>query len=494
MKLKLRKMPIESQDVITIINSKTAESLNMHTGDRVVVGYNGKSISSDIGTTESLVGIKELAISDEALRYLGAEEGNLVKITLNHRPRSLPYIMKKLDGFKLSKKEIFTIIEEIVDNSLNEVEIAYFVSGVYEKGMDMEETVNLTDAICRTGKIISWNGKKIADKHSIGGIAGNRTTPIVVSICAAAGIIMPKTSSRSISSAAGTADTMEVLTNVDFSAEDLKKIVGKVGACLAWGGALGLAPADDKLIRVERLLNLDPDSQLIASILAKKLSVGSKYVLIDIPYGPGAKVTKSKALILKKKFLVVGNKFGLKIKVVLTNGEEPIGNGIGPLLETLDILKVLKRESSPRDLENKSIMLSGILLDMLGKAKKGEGNRKALQILNSGQAYKKFEEIINAQGRKIRLIKPGKYRREIFSDKKGKIRRIDNKLINSLAKILGCPVDKQAGIYLHKHCKDDVGKGEKIMTLYSNSRINMEEALFFYSKSSSILMNNIADD
>ncbi|MDP3881277.1 MAG: thymidine phosphorylase family protein [Nanoarchaeota archaeon] len=490
MKLKLKRVHIESPEIIAIMNSKTAKSLDIHAGDRIAVGYNGKSISSDVDTTDSLVGLRELAISREGLISLGAKNGDLAKIALNHRPRSLPYIMKKLDGHILSKDEIFAIIREIVDNSLNEVEIAYFVSGVYEKGMTLEETVNLTEAIYKTGRTLSWNGKKIADKHSIGGIAGNRTTPIVVSICAAAGIILPKTSSRSISSAAGTADTMEVITKVDFSAGDLRKIVSKVGACLAWGGSLGLAPADDKLIRVERLLNLDPDSQLIASILAKKLSVGSKYVLIDIPYGEGAKVSKIEALSLKKKFLSVGKRFGLKIKVVLTNGEEPIGNGIGPVLEIIDIIKVLKRQSPPIDLENKSVKLAGILLEMLGKAEKGKGEKEARQILNSGAAYKKFEEILQAQGRKKITLEPGKFSKDIVADRRGVIKRVDNKLINSLGKVLGCPADKGAGIYLYKHCKDKVNKGEKIMTLYSNSKINMDEALFFYNKFRPILINN----
>jgi len=482
MKLKVRRICIESPKVIALVNSKTAESLNMHLGDSIIISSNGKSISSGIDTTDNLVDIKELALSEEGLRSLGVQEGNIVRIEQNHQPRSLFYIMKKLNGHKLTKDEIFTIIREIVDNSLNDVEIAYFVSGIYERGMDIEETMSLTEAVCKTGKILNWNNKKIADKHSIGGVAGNRTTPIVVSICAAAGIVIPKTSSRSISSAAGTADTMEAITKVDLSAEELKRIVNKVGACLAWGGSLGLAPVDDKLIRVERLLNLDPESQLIASILAKKLSAGSKYVLIDIPFGDGAKVDRTRALSLKRKFMLIGRKFGLKIKVVLTNGSEPIGNGVGPVLEVLDVLRVLRRDNSPKDLEDKSLMLAGLLLEMLGKAKKGEGKKEAFRILDSGEAYKKFEQIIDAQGRKREALKTAKFSKNIIANRGGIIKKIDNKLINSLAKVLGCPADKSAGVYLWVHSNSKISKRDKIMTFYSNSMTNMREALLFYNK------------
>ena len=127
MKLKVRRICIESPKVIALVNSKTAESLNMHLGDSIIISSNGKSISSGIDTTDNLVDIKELALSEEGLRSLGVQEGNIVRIEQNHQPRSLFYIMKKLNGHKLTKDEIFTIIREIVDNSLNDVEIAYFV-------------------------------------------------------------------------------------------------------------------------------------------------------------------------------------------------------------------------------------------------------------------------------------------------------------------------------------------------------------------------------
>ena len=113
--------------------------------------------------------------------------------------------------------------------------------------------------------------------------------------------------------------------------------------------------ADDKLIRVERLLNLDPQSQLIASIMSKKLAVGSKFILIDIPFGEGAKVTKSQALVLKKKFKGIAKHFKLHVEIILTDGSQPIGNGIGPLLEAEDVMAVLRNDPlAPEDLRKKS--------------------------------------------------------------------------------------------------------------------------------------------
>ena len=235
------------------------------------------------------------------------------------------------------------------------------------------------------------------------------------------------------------------------------------------------------MIKVERILNVDPESQLISSIIAKKLAVGSKYVLIDIPYGKGAKVSKSEGLRLKRKFLIMAKYFGMKMKVVLTLGNQPIGNGIGPVLEMIDILKVLKRSLGPIDLEKKSIFLAGQLLEMLGKTKIGDGEKLAEKILDSGEALKKFNEIINAQGRKNFKLVPAKFKKTIFSSKKGRIKEIDNKMINNIGRKLGCPVDKRAGIYIYKHLGNKVNKGGEIITFYAESTTKLKDAISFYN-------------
>lgn len=476
MKLKLKTLSLGAGRPVAFINDETARKLNVHVGDRLEIRYGGKKIIAITDISKGIIKPNEISLSDEVIEYLSLPSHSLVDISLALEPRSNMYIYKKLEGKELSKAEIDSIIKDLVNNALTEAEVAYFVSGVYKNGMSLKETIALTDAIVKTGSVLKWHTKPIADKHCIGGIPGNRTTPLVVSICAAAGVTMPKISSRAITSAAGTADTMETITRIDFTAQELKKIVKKTNACLAWGGPLGLAPADDKLIRVEHVMSIDPEAQLIASILAKKISAGSSHILIDIPFGEGAKVSNYEALALKRKFLEVASHFKLKMRVVLTDGSQPIGNGIGPYLEMQDVLRVLRRRGSPIDLEQKAIFLAGNILEMVNKAQNGQGQTLAREILYSGRALKKFEEIISAQGRKD-SIQTAKFSCDIASDKSGKIKKIDNHSINLLARTLGCPVDKAAGIYLHKHKGDEVKKGQPLLAFYSESSRKLQEAM-----------------
>jgi AMP phosphorylase len=489
MKLRIKEVNLGAGRPVAFLDEATAKALNVHMGDRVEISHNGNKLIAIVDILKKFIKKGEIALSDEIIQYLSLKKKDMVDVTLALDSRSSVLITKKLNGKELTREEIYFIVRDIVNNALTEAEIAYFVSGVYENGMTLKETINLTEAMYKTGEVINWHTKDIADKHSIGGIAGNRTTPIVVPICASLGVVMPKTSSRAITSAAGTADVIELLANVDFPVSKLKEIVKKTGACLAWGGALGLAPVDDKLIRVERLLNLDPESQLIASILAKKLAVGSKYVLIDVPYGENAKVDKKHALKLKDKFLKVGKHFGLKMDVVLTDGSQPIGNGIGPVLEMQDVIRVLKRENSPKDLENKSLFLAGRILEMVGKAKKGQGESIAREVLYSGRAFRKFDEIISAQGKKYIDLKPAKFRFDIKANSNGKIKSIDNKAINTLGRILGCPTDKESGLYIYKHNGELVRRGEAIVTLYSESEKKLKEAIKFFNEKKPVVIS-----
>lgn len=484
MKLKLKKISLDAGRPIAFLHEETAKHMDIHVGDRIEVSHHGKKAILIVDTVRGIIKEDEISLSDGITTYLNAKFGGTVDISQMAEAASSEIISKKMKGKNLTRKEIYSIVRDIANNALTEAEVSYFVLGNFEHGMSFNETVYLTEAMYKTGQVLQWPASyKVADKHSIGGIPGNRTTPIVVSICAAAGVIMPKTSSRAITSASGTADTIESLAKVDLQVSDLKRIVSKTGACLAWGGSLGLAPADDKLIRVERLLDLDPESQLIASIISKKLAAGSKYVLIDIPYGPGAKVTKNKAERLKEKFLKIAKHFNLKMSVLLTDGSQPIGNGIGPVLEILDVLKVLKRDNSPKDLERKAIKLSAEILELVGKVEKGKGVALAEEILESKKALKKFYEIIEAQGRKKGSLKLAKFSYQIKSNRNCKILGVDNKIINHLSRILGCPVDKGSGIYLNKHKKEYVKKGEVLLTFYSESNKKLNEAIeHFYLK------------
>jgi len=483
MKLRIKKLRFLTGKPVCMIHEKTAKEMSLHVNNRVSISKNKKTIISVIDTVSGFLKSNEIAVSETIMKKLNLRPESFVNVELAERPLSIDLIKKKLRGEVLTKEEINEIIFNIANNSLTEVEVAFFVSAIYMNEMSMDETKNLINAMVKSGNQIKLNGK-VVDKHSIGGVAGNRTTPIIVSICAATGLIMPKTSSRAITSAAGTADVLETVAKVEFSIKEIKKIIKKTNACFVWGGTLGLAPVDDKIIKIERIVNIDSTAQLLGSILSKKISVGSKYVLIDIPYGKSAKVDKAKAKKLKTKFLRLGKQFGLKIKVVLTNGSEPIGNGIGPVLEIKDVLAVLTRNNPPKDLEQKSLMLSAQLLEISGKVKKGKGKKIAKEILDSGKAFKKFLQIIKSQEGGIdRLDKLNpKFSYDIKSWRKFKIKHIDNKLINRLARHLGCPEDKSAGIYIHKKKGDKVNKGEVILTIYALSEDKLNHAKKFYKQ------------
>ncbi|MDO8622996.1 MAG: thymidine phosphorylase [archaeon] len=478
MELKVRILNWSAGIPVAMLNEESAERLGIHIRDRIKIKTSSGEISTIVDIVGKLIKNNEIAISSEIKDILGLKNNQIVDIDLASSSLSLTFIKKKLNNKSLNKKEIEEIIKDITNNSLSEAEIALFISAMYKFGMSFKETTFLIDAIIHSGNRLNINRKVIADKHSIGGIAGNRTTPIVVAICASLGLTMPKTSSRAITSAAGTADVIETIAKIEFSIKELENIVKKTNACMVWGGCLGIVPADDKMIQIEKMLKIDPESQLLASIMSKKLAVGSNYILIDIPYGKSAKVTKEKAIGLKDKFERLGKHFKRKLQCVLTDGSEPIGNGIGPALEIIDVIKVLNRDKTrPLDLEKKSVFLSGKLLEMTNKAQKGQGEKLALEALNSGKAMEKFEEIIKAQKGQVRFVKLGKFKKDISANKKGKIAEISNTKISSLARTAGCPADKYSGLYLHCHVNDKVKKGQKIFTIYTETPTRMREAL-----------------
>ncbi len=497
MELKVKIFKWSAGIPVAMLNEEVAELIGVKTQGRIFIkplGKNAKGVSTIIDITKTLVGEKEVAVSSELKERLNLHAGQKVDIDLAPAPKSLAFIKKKMNRGVLSQSEINEIIKDVVNNSLSDAEIALFVSAMYEIGMNNNETISLINAILNSGKKLTFKGKYVVDKHSIGGIPGNRTTPIIVAICAAYGlmfpkssqrahnIIFPKSSSRAITTPAGTADVVETIAKVEFSMKELKRIVEKVGACLIWGGSLEIVPADEKIIQVEKSLNIDPEAQLLASIMSKKLALGAKYILIDIPYGKTAKVKKEKALHLKKRFEELGKHFHKVLKVVLTKGDEPIGNGVGPAMEIRDILKILKREKErPLDLEAKSLFLAGELFEMTGKAKKGEGKKLALKILDSGKAFEKFRQIIIAQKGTLDHLRYGKFKKDIIMKKDGKIKDIDNKRITMLARIAGCPLDKFAGLYLYGHIGDKLNKGEKLLTIYTESKSRLRGAFDFYN-------------
>lgn len=495
MRLKVKDMDISTGGIqVVLLNRNDAEKLDLHPEDRIRIKKGRKFTSAvlDIAESKKAVPKGSIGVFEEVLKKVGAKQGDIIKIDLEEKPDSVHFIKKKLFGDPLTKKEIDKIVKDIVEGNLSEIEMTYFISACFSNKMSMDETVNLTRSIVEHGDRLKLNSRVILDKHCTGGVPGNRTTMLVVPIIAAAGLTIPKTSSRSITSPSGTADTMEVLASVSIDVKHMKKIVEKVNACIVWGGALNLASADDKLIKIRHPVSLDPEGMLLASIMAKKHAVNAKKVLIDIPLGRDTKIKNKKdAMHLKREFVKLGKRLGMHVKVMLSDGTQPIGNGIGPSLEAKDVLYVLKRDQRrPLDLERKSLHMASILMSMAGIK---EAKRKAKDILESGLAYKKMKEIISAQGGNPNInpdnIPLGRFKYTINAWKSGKIIDIDNRQIARIARIAGAPLDKNAGIFLYKHERQKVSIGEPIFTIYSDSKTKMKYARRVYERFGGVKIN-----
>ena len=346
--------------------------------------------------------------------------------------------------------------------------------------MDLQETVDMTAAMVAVGDRLSWQRTPIADKHSVGGLPGNRTTPIVVAIAAAASLTVPKTSSRAITSPAGTADVMETMTRVALDLPAMRRVVESEGACLVWGGAVSLSPADDLLIRVARSLDLDGDAQLVASVLSKKLAAGATHVVIDMPVGPTAKVrSESDANRLRELLEQVASALGLHVRVLLSDGAQPVGRGIGPALEARDVLAVLRREpAAPGDLRARAIALAGSLLEFCGRSRPGEGQGDATQILEAGFAWNKFQAICEAQGG-LREPARATLTHLVVAEHDGFVSDIDNRRLARLAKLAGAPAVAAAGLELHMRLGDSVNPGMPLFTLHAEAPGELAYALSY---------------
>lgn len=485
---KTRRIDIESGDVLTVsLNKESAGNMNLNVGDRVEVFWASGSFIAVLEVSERTVPFGQINLLKEVWDRFDVPKE--VQVRPVPKPKSVDYIKTRLLGRPITCEQIKTIISDIMNNKLSQVECAYFIASAYVQRLSFEEEEALTRAIVDEGEILKFDRSPVLDKHCIGGVPGNRTTPIVVPIIAAAGYLMPKTSSKAITSPAGTADVMEVLSDVKFGNEELIKIVNDVGAVLAWGGALQLAPVDDILLKLRYPLRLDPISFLLASILAKKFAAGAEKVLIDIPLG--AKVRSMKdAQDLASRFKRLGSRLGMEVKVVITEGGQPIGNGIGPALEARDVIKVLQGKG-PEDLREKSLLLSGILLEMAGET---GGYERAKKILESGQAYTKFKEIISAQNGNPNItpeeikVCPKTYDIIAISDMKSV--RYSSDVLAKIARKLGNPLIKGAGIYLHVLPKHPAKKGDKLMTLYAPDEDRLKVVLTYLSETTFIMGDN----
>ncbi|MDE1828835.1 MAG: AMP phosphorylase, partial [Thaumarchaeota archaeon] len=450
---------------IVFLNKFDADEIGIRASGRTTINYKKRSITAIVNTTTS---VKRgfIGVNEEVRLSLGLKQNFEVDVEIAIFPRSLQFIHNKLTGRRLGYDEISEIVKDVVQGNLNENEISAFVTALSMQGLDLDEATGLALSMVDTGKQLNLRKKTVVDKHSIGGVPGDKTTLLVVPIVAAMGLTIPKVSSRAITSAGGTADRAEALMPVDLKISEMECVVQKSNGCIVWGGSLELAPADDIFVRSEYSLYIDP--LLLPSIMSKKKAVNATHLVIDIPTGRGSKMqTISDSDFLAKELIELGRRLGIHTHCVLTNGEKPIGFALGPSLEAREALSVLMNKSHVPDLVDKVCHIAGSIFEMVGKK---NGYQLAREVLRSGKAEKKMREIIGLQGGnpKIRIddLEIGQEKIEVKAKKSGQVLSMDNVALIEIARAAGAPKDKGAGIAFSKKLGDKVRIGDTVYTIY----------------------------
>ncbi len=453
---------------------------------RVCVSTASHSIIATVNmVTSDILSHQEVGVSESAWQLLNASEGEKAHFKHAKPADSMSSVRGKIYGTPFNDQSASEIITDITKGAYSDIQLAAFVTACADSRLNTKEIIALTDAMVTCGRTLDWGSLQVMDKHCVGGLPGNRTTPIVVAIVAASGLIMPKTSSRAITSPAGTADTMETLTPVTLNLKQIRSVVEKEGGCIVWGGAVSLSPADDILIRVEKALDLDSEGQLVASVISKKIAAGSTDVLIDIPVGVTAKVRSlNYGRKLARQLTKTGRALGINVKTLFTDGLQPVGNGIGPALEARDILQVLKNHHHrPADLRERAITIAGEILEMGKAAPLGKGKRLAEHKLKNGEAWNKFQAICEAQGG-LKEPPSAKHYHCVSAGKAGIVSYINNRVIAKLAKLAGAPAAPAAGLDFHVKLGDKVEPGTPIFTIHSEAPGELQYAVDFLNEHS----------
>ena len=486
--LRAKKLDISSGDLMVVtINSEDAKLHGIHAGQDVQISWGHEIMNASIDISEKAIAEGEVGLFADAWRRFEASGGDsyeIVQLRILQAPESIEHIKKKLKGGKLNYEELYEIMRDISSHRLGTIETTYFAACGYNPGFDEEEIFFATKAMAETGDMLRFEGV-VADKHSIGGVPGKGVTPIVVPIISSAGLVVPNTSTKAITSASATTDMLDVIMPMTFSKEKMEAMVMKVGACMVWGGGLELAPADDEMIRVEKPLKIESFDKFVVSILAKKIAPGIQHLLIDMPYGPGTKVkTEEDSEYVEGLFKRIGGKFGINVQVYKRKPAGPDGDSIGPALECIEFLKVLEQHPDRSlQLEKLAVEMAGQVLEMTEKAPAGKGYEMALDIVKSGNALEQLHRIVEVQGGgkdlKSEDIKVGEITFDCLAKKSGTIKFIDNKDLMDVCRGLGNPYIKEAGIYLRKRPGDTVQEGDVLATLYAttDTRLSMAKSI-----------------
>jgi len=464
----------DGEELIALINEQEAAAYGISPMDKVALRVKNKEIILNADLTNKFIQPGQIGLFKDVYKKYNIKENEWVSLHFTqHSSASLEALKKWLNGKRLNQQEIFEIMKDISQNRFTDILTTYFSSmGFFLPSKD-EDLYRMAKAMAEAWEMLHFDGI-VADKHCMGGVPGNETTMIMIPLLASLWIKMPKTFSKAITTPAATGECVSVLMDISFSKKEIQQLVKKNNCCLIRGGGLDLAPADEKLIKVAYPLSMQSYSRTVVSIMAKKYAMGINHSLIDIPVWPSAKVPDMKtAKRLKKKYEYVGKKLGMKMTVEITDALQPIGAGIGAVLQVREVLRVLQQhEKRPMDLEKKALHLCVKIIELVGMAKGKQAEKLAYGQLISWKARAMMQKIISAQrgnpNVKSEGLKLAKIQHDVYAEKAWTVQSIDMKAVNITARTLGSPLDLQAGLYLYKKLGDTVKKGEVIYTMYTN--------------------------
>lgn len=448
-----------------------------------------KELVVNADLTNDLVDFWEVWITKDIYEKYNLKEWDIISISaVKTNPISLKAIKKKLLGNKLNEEEIKALMRDMTDGKISDILSAYYAACSFTYSSDQEELYLTAKYSAEMWDMIRFD-HDTAVKYCIGWVPWNETTMIIVPILWSLWISSPKTFSKAITSPAATWECVEVLMDIEFSVEEMKKLVRKTGSCLAWWKNLKFAPANDKIIKVSYPLQTEAYSKIAVSIMAKIYAWWTKYCLIDLPVGEYWKIKDLKtAKRVRWHFEYIWKKLWMKINVDITNADAPIGKWIGGVLQVREVLRILQnKENISLDLKNKSIELAANLIELVWLAKWKKAKILAKKQLESGKAWEYMQKLINSQN-SLHKRKPDKknvsylwvidsedlplweFNQKFFAEKTGIIKEIDVNNLKEISKKLWAPLDKKAWFYLYKQVGDKIEKWEPLFELYSSDK------------------------
>ena len=486
--LKVLPLPVKNADTFTaVLNEEQALGFGITASDKITITkQNGEKLVTNVAVS-SKVPAWDLGVYENVIERFPLEKDEVVAIEVAESSSiANEAIRKKMKWETITYDEMYAIIKDISEWKLSEIMMTYYVASSFFYPTTDEEMYQTAKAMAECGVMFKYpKWEIVADKHCIGWVPWNETTMIAIPLLASLGIKMPKNFSKAITSPAATGECVNVLMDINFDKAWIERLIEENNCCLVWWGGLDLAPADDKLIKVQYPLAMQSRAKVVSSIMAKKYAMWVTHSVIDIPVGPTAKVTTmEEALDWKQKFEYVGKKLWMKMTVQITPANEVIWNGVWAVLQVREVLRVLQQhEKRPLDLEAKAIFLASKIIEIVGLAKgKKDAERIARKQLESWEARKMMQKIIKAQnGRNPDIrsedLKPWIFTKEILADCDGKIKKVDLHNVNHIARRLGCPAIDEAGIYISKRLGDKVKKWDVLFTMYSTSEAKIDLAL-----------------